>query len=126
MGNLQTPYQILLFFQLRITSPKGKSYKVKNFWLSIQMTNSKCIVNMFHNLVFMKVNIKTHCSSSIEPIIFTITSSTNLMYLRSFSTRICDHERVLHNLVNGFTSKGFCITNLELFFMVMIEKNLCR
>jgi hypothetical protein len=29
-------------------------------------------------------------------------------------------------LVNGFTSKGFCITNLELFFMVMIKRNLFR
>ncbi len=124
--SLQTPYRILLFFQLWITSPKGKFYKMKNLWLNIQMTSSKCKVNMFHNLIFMKVNIKKHCSSSIEPIIFSITSSADLMYLRIFSTKICDDERVFHNLVNGFTSKGFCITNLELFFMVMIKRNLFR
>jgi hypothetical protein len=48
------------------------------------------------------------------------------MYFGIFFTSICDEENVLHNLVSGFTSKGFCITNLELFFMVMTKRDLYR
>jgi hypothetical protein len=48
------------------------------------------------------------------------------MYSRIFFTSICDEESVIHNLVNGVTSKGFCITNLDLFFVVMTKRNLYR
>jgi len=48
------------------------------------------------------------------------------MYSRIFFTNICDEENVFHNLVSGFTSKGFYITNLKLFFMVMTEKDIYR
>jgi hypothetical protein len=42
--------------------------------------------------------------------------------MKVFHTRICDEEKIFHILVNGFTSKGFCIANFELFFMVMTKK----
>jgi hypothetical protein len=50
----------------------------------------------------------------------------NLMYLGILFTSICDEKRVIHNLVSGFTSKGFYITNLELFFMVMTKRDLYK
>jgi hypothetical protein len=84
------------------------------------MTSSRCIINLFHSLVFMKVNVKKQHSSSIETITCT-TSLANLMCLR-----IHDEEGVLFSLVREFTSKLFYIGNFELFFMVKINKNICR
>ncbi len=94
----------------------SKREMVKNFWLNIWMTNSKCIVNQFLNLIFIKVNIKKHCSSSIE-LIFCITSSTNLLYLGIWCSKICDEEKVFQSLASGLKSNGFYIANLALFFM---------
>jgi hypothetical protein len=55
----------------------------------------------------MKASVEKHLSSSTKPITCTIASSANLMYLRIFSTNILDEENVFHNLIRGFTSKGF-------------------
>ncbi len=102
--NVKLSFQIscwaLLSFQLWIDTQKGKSCKMKNFELNIQMTSSKCIINLFLSLVFMKVNVKKqHSSSSIDTITCTTTSLANLMYLRIFGTKIHDEERVLFSLV---------------------------
>ncbi len=83
----------------------------------------------------MKVNIKRHCSFSIEPIIYTTTSLTNLLYSRIFFHKKMNKH--FHNLVHGFTSKDFWIAsnysiqnqgcaNLEFFFMVLKNKDPCR
>jgi hypothetical protein len=72
----------------------------------------------------MKVNVEEKCSSSKESIIYTITSSTSLMYFRILTSKNCEEIKVFHNLVVGLTSKGFCITNLTFFVMVGIDKDL--
>ncbi len=77
------------------------------------------------DVIFIKVNIEKHHSFSIEPINCT-ANSTNLMHLGIFYSRICDEERVFHNLVNPLISNGFCIINLTSFFMVSTNKNLCK
>ncbi len=121
-----TPYWVLLSFQFWIATPKGKFYMVKNFWLNIWMISSKCSINQFFNLIFIKVSAEKHCSSSIEPLTCTITSSGDLMYSWIFCSRIQDEKQVLHSLVSGFISNGFCIANLTLFFMVRTNKDLCK
>jgi hypothetical protein len=42
--------------------------------------------------------------------------------MKVFYTRIHDEEKIFHSLVSGFTSKGFCIANFELFFIIMTKK----
>jgi len=74
----------------------------------------------------MKVSVEKQCSSSNEPIINTTFSSMNSMYSWNFSTKIYDEKRVLHNFISGFISKGFCIANFELFFVVMTNKDLYK
>jgi hypothetical protein len=41
--------------------------------------------------------------------------------LRIFYSRICVEKKILHNLVSGLISNGFCIVNLTLFFMGNFE-----
>jgi hypothetical protein len=52
----------------------------------MQMISSKCTVNQFDSLVFMQVKVETQCSSSIEPIAYTI--STNLIYFKILFPKI--------------------------------------
>jgi len=47
----------------------------------MRMTSSKYMVNWFHDFVVMKVNVRKQCLSSTKPIICTIASSTNLIYI---------------------------------------------
>jgi hypothetical protein len=77
------------------------------------------------DIIFIKVNVEKHHSSSIEPINRT-TNSTNLMHLGIFYLKTCDEERVFHSLVNGLISNGFCNANLTSLFMVNTNKNHCK
>jgi len=43
------------------------------------------------------------------------------IFWRIFYSKICDEKKFFHNLVGGFISNGFCITNLKLFFMGNFE-----
>jgi len=56
----------------------------------MRMTSSKYMVNWFHDFVDMKVNVEKQCLSSTKPIIYTIASSTNLIY---FGILILEFER---------------------------------
>ncbi len=120
------PYWVLFSFQFWIVIPKGKFCMVKTFWLNIKMTNSKGFVDWLFNLIFIKVNVKKNHSSFIELITCTTTSSTNLMYLKIFCSRIWDAKKVLQNLVSRLISNDFCIVNLTLFFTVRANKKLCK
>ncbi len=120
-----TPCQVILSFQFWIATPKGKFCMLKIFWLNIWMTSSKCMVDQFLSLVFIKVTIGKHCSSFTK-LITCATSSINLMYSRIFYSRIRDKKWVLHNLVSRSSSNGFYITNLALFFMVRTNKKKYR
>jgi hypothetical protein len=63
-----TPCWVLFSFQFWIAVPKGKFYMVNFFGLNIQMTISKCSINRFFHLIFIKVSVEKQRSSSIEPI----------------------------------------------------------
>jgi hypothetical protein len=90
---VSTPYRVLLSFQFWIATPKGKSYMVKNFWLNIWMISSKCSINQFFNLIFIKVSVKKNYSFSIEPFTWTIASLGDLMYSWIFCSKIQDEKR---------------------------------
>ncbi len=88
----------------------------------MQMTSSKCMANQFCSVIFMKVNnIEKQWSSLTQSITCTITSLANLMYFRILFSRIQKEVKVLHNLVNVFTSKGFYIANIILFVMLKAQ-----
>jgi hypothetical protein len=126
LGQSLTSIPSFVIFPTPNCFSKKEAYKLKFFWLNIRMTCSKCTINLFFSLFFTKVNVERHCSFSIEPITYTTTSLTNLLYSRIFFHKICDEEEFFHNLVHGFTSKDFWIANLEFFFMVLKNKDLCR
>jgi hypothetical protein len=73
--------------------------KVKNFCPNIWMTSSKCIVNWFHSLVFIKVNIENlPCS------FFFWTNNLHKNKFNSLYTQVSrnfdDEEKVSHIIVS--------------------------
>jgi len=88
----------------------------------MQITSSKCMVNLFLSLDFMKVSVEKQHSFAIEPIIYSKFSQLDVLH--DFYFKNPKEVRVLHNLVTGLTSKGFYIANLTFFVMVKTNKDL--
>jgi hypothetical protein len=62
------------------------------------------MVIWFLSLIFIKVKVKEHHSSFKKTTNCTVANLINLMYLRIFYSKICDEEKVFHNLVRKLRS----------------------
>jgi hypothetical protein len=52
------------------------------------------MVNQFHSLIFMQVNVEAECSSSTKLIAYTISSSTNLKEVKVSTTWLVVHIKM--------------------------------
>jgi hypothetical protein len=105
---------------------KGSFQEYKTFDQTYKRPKSKWVINLFINLVFIKLSVLKHHSFSIELMICTTAISTNLIYSDILCVTIWEDVNYLHNYVKGLQVQGLAITTLELFFVVKTNREYCR
>ncbi len=102
-----------------------KDLSVKYFWPYMRTTRGRCLPNLFlwHDLRNFKE--EKHLSSSTEPKTRTQPILANIRYSGISFDKCRDAERVLHNLISGFTPKGGAQAASQLAFMLTLKRPCC-
>ncbi len=86
------------------------------------MTKSKWVINLFLNLVFIKLIVLKCHSSSIEPMTCKIAILTNLIYIGILCVIIWEVVNYLDNCVKRLQIQSSIVTTLELFFIIKTNR----
>lgn len=94
----------------------------KNIKLLSKLQMTKWVINLFLNLVFIKLNVLKCHSSSIKSTTCKTTILTNIIYFRILCVIIWEDVNYFHNCVKGLQIQGSVIATLELFFINKTNK----
>lgn len=100
------PIARLFLIPLNDGNIEWKNFKNKELLWYIHITKSRCIVNWFFNLLFIKKNVENIHSSSTLPITTIIASSISFRYSNSMRFKTWLICNCLHIQMVGLQSGG--------------------
>jgi hypothetical protein len=89
-------------------------------------TKSKCSQILFRSCVFMNVIVKKFLSSSTNPMIWTIASSTTSINSLRWTHNNALEDNFFQSWNNGFRFKGWSIAHYASNIIVLFSKNHCK